>query len=129
MDAVENPRTRSPCFVMVRSIWLPSNEFLAAASAVAVAAAAAATTWCCSDCRAHAQALFATLAGGLVQWFILRGARAAEERIYHFSSDVRADRAAMPLFAFSILSAAMSGGAWLVLSGVRAVIESTHLSL
>ena len=102
---------RLTCFVVVRSIWVPSNGF-ANASALVSAATACAATWIVAP---RWQLVCCSTGAWLLQWVIFRVARSAEERVHSMSADVRADRSALPLVALSLPAAAISAAAWLVM--------------
>ena len=110
MRASEQPN-RLTCFVVVRSIWVPSNGF-ANASALVAAAIACAATWAVAP---RWQLLCCSTGAWLLQWVIFRVARSAEERVHRMSADVRADRSTLPLVALSLPAAAISAAAWLVM--------------
>lgn len=102
------------CFVMVRSMWLPSNAFMHS-SRFAASAIAVALTWSLLRARSEGAACCAMLAL-VVQWLVLRVACVAEERLQGMSDDVRADRAVMPLIALCVPASVVCGGVWLAAS-------------
>ena len=113
MDAGEQRLGR--CFVMVRSIWLPTNALLLS-SALAAAAGACGATWTlAAECSWIVQAMACTVSAWLLQWLLLHAARDWEDRACRFSQDVLDDRSALPLAVFSLPSSALLGFAWIAI--------------
>ena len=80
MEAAEKIPGRRPCFVLVRSIWLPSNDFMLITQAAAAAGACAISWFCLSQSNLAMQVACCALLTWMGQWTILRVARAVEER-------------------------------------------------
>ena len=118
--ANETAADRSAFFVMVRSMWLPSNEFQAASS-VAAAAVSCTIFQVLSEQWSWHQLPCCALLTLLLEWLVLHAVRTAEDIHLAYSEDVRADRAVMPVAVLSLPAAALGGTVWAIVGGARAV--------
>ena len=115
----------SACFVMVRSIWLPSNDFHRATSAMAGAVALGITSsvgWRSEGL--HVQVMCCMACAWLAKYVACCGARYLEDVFRGFDADTRADRSAMPLGALCIPVSIACGAGWL---GVNVARSMFHL--